>query len=276
MTTALVDIEGDDGTVSIEHAWIARSRRDAPLLVFLHEGLGSVAMWRDWPREVCDAARARGLVHSREGYGRSTPRRPGRQWPPSFMHREATQALPRLFAALGVDTARDDVVLVGHSDGATIALLHAAMFPGAARAVVAIAPHIMVEDVSIASIERARDAYAHGDLKARLARYHADPDSAFGGWCGAWLAPAFRSWSIEAALDRIRCPVLAIQGDRDEYGTLLQVEGIAARVPGTHVEVLPGCGHSPQRDRPAAVTAAIAAFVAAHATTTTHEGEVTR
>lgn len=276
MTTALVGVEGDEGPVSIEYAWIARSRRDAPLIVFLHEGLGSVSMWRDWPREVCDAAGARGLVYSREGYGRSTPRRPHRQWPPTFMHRQAERALPRLLDALGVDAARDDIVLVGHSDGGSIALLHAAAFPGAARAVVAIAPHIMVEDLSIASIERARDAYAHGDLKARLARHHADPDSAFGGWCGAWLAPAFRSWTIEAALDRIRCPVLAIQGDRDEYGTLRQVDGIAARVPGTRVEVLSGCGHSPQRDQPAVVTAAIAAFVAAHATTTPHEGEVTR
>jgi pimeloyl-ACP methyl ester carboxylesterase len=232
-------------------------------------------MWRDFPQRLCDALGWRGLVYSREGYGRSTPRRPGRQWPPSFMHREAARALPRLLAALAVDTARDDVVLVGHSDGGSIALLHAAMFPGAARAVVAIAPHIMVEDVSIASIERARDAYAHGDLRTRLARYHADPDSAVGGWCGAWLAPAFRTWSIEAMLDRIRCPVLAIQGERDEYGTLAQVEGIAARVRGARVEVLPGCGHSPQRDQPAAVTTAIAAFVAANATSTTHE-EVTR
>ncbi|HEY7903599.1 MAG TPA: alpha/beta fold hydrolase [Casimicrobiaceae bacterium] len=265
MTPAFVEIAGDAGQVRIEYAWIAPERDDAPLLVFLHEGLGSLAMWRDWPRSVCSAAGARGLVYSREGYGRSTPRPHDRRWTASFMHRQAEQALPDLAAALNIDAAREAVFLVGHSDGGSIALIHAARFPGWARGVVAIAPHIKVEDVSIASIERARDAFAQGDLAARLARYHVDPESAFGGWCGAWLAPEFRRWSIEDMLRDVRCPVLAMQGERDEYGTLAQIEGIAQRVPASRMKVLADCGHSPQREKPEMLAAMIAAFIAEHA-----------
>jgi pimeloyl-ACP methyl ester carboxylesterase len=267
MTPPSVDIAGDDGPVSIEHAWISRERHDAPLLVFLHEGLGSLAMWRDWPRAVCDATRARGLVWSREGYGRSTARAHDRSWPASFMHRQAQHALPRLLAALGVDSAREPVWLVGHSDGASIALIFAASFPARTAGVVAIAPHIMVEDVSIASIERARDAFRDTDLAARLGRYHADPVSAFGGWCGAWLAPEFRQWSIEDMLRGVHCPLLAVQGDRDEYGTLAQIDGIALRVPGAARRVLRGCGHSPHREVPDELAQIIATFVKQHTTT---------
>jgi pimeloyl-ACP methyl ester carboxylesterase len=260
-----VDIGGADGAVRIEHAWIARERSGAPLLVFLHEGLGSVAMWRDWPQRVCDACGCRGLVYSREGYGRSTPRAHGRQWPSSFMHHQALHALPRLLAALGIDSAREPMWLVGHSDGGSIALIFAASFPAHAAGVVAIAPHIMVEDVSIASIERARDAYRDGGLGPRLSRYHDDVESAFGGWCGAWLAPEFRQWSIEDMLRGVRCPVLAVQGDRDEYGTLAQVEGIARRARDVQLQVLPGSGHSPQRDQPDRLARMIGAFVVQHA-----------
>jgi pimeloyl-ACP methyl ester carboxylesterase len=248
----------------IEHAWIAPERRDAPLLVFLHEGLGSLSMWRDYPARLCEAAGCRGLVYSRPGYGRSTPRPPGTAWTPRFMHEQAHQVLPAFLRAVGVDAERDPPWLFGHSDGGSIALLHAAAFPERTAGLIVLAPHILVEDLSVASIARAREAYLHTELRARLARHHDDPDSAFWGWNDIWLHPDFRAWSIEAELDAITCPLLAVQGLDDEYGTLEQIRGIARRVPGTELLELTGCGHSPHRDQPDALTRAASAFLARH------------
>ena len=249
-------------TIDIEYAWLGAPGAGAPLVVFLHEGLGSVAMWRDWPERLCRAGGYRGLVYSRYGYGQSTPRPHDERWTARFMHDQAEEALPNLLRALALD--RRKAWLVGHSDGGSIALIHAALHPDRVAGVVAIAPHIMVENVSIASIERARDAYRTTDLRERLGRYHADPDSAFRGWNDVWLAPEFRDWSIEAMLAALRCPVLAIQGTDDEYGTLEQVEGIRRRAPQTEVVVLDHCGHSPHRDRPEALTQAITDFIGRH------------
>lgn len=250
-------------TVRIELEWVGRDDGCAPLVVFLHEGLGSVAMWHDWPARLCDAAGYRGLVYSRYGYGRSTPRPHDEHWAPDFMHLEA-DALVHLLHAADVDGTRRPPWLVGHSDGGSIALIHAARYPARVAGVVAIAPHIMVEDLSIASIERARTAWETTDLAARLGRYHADPRSAFGGWNGAWLAPEFRAWSITAMLARLRCPVLAVQGSADEYGTLAQIEGIAREAPQTELRVLEGCGHSPHRDAPQVLARAITGFISRH------------
>jgi pimeloyl-ACP methyl ester carboxylesterase len=259
VNAAFVAVPHEGREIRIEHAWIGRG--DGPLLVFLHEGLGSLSMWNGWPEQLCAAGGYRGLVYSRYGYGDSTPRPANERWRPDFMHVHALRTLPALLAALCVDAAR--AWLVGHSDGGSIALIHAADHPVAG--VIAIAPHIMVEDLSIASIERARDVYRSTDLRARLARYHADPDSAFWGWNDVWLDPEFRDWSIEAMLPRIRCPVLAVQGRDDEYGTLAQVEGIRARVPGAELVVLDHCGHSPHRDQPAGLTRVINDFISRHA-----------
>lgn len=245
--------------VRIEYQWVGSDDDKAPVLVFLHEGLGSVAMWRDFPARLCEAAGVRGLVYSRPGYGKSTPRAAGEKWQPDFMHRQAREVLPALLDALRVDRGR--LWLLGHSDGGSIALLYAAMHPQALRGAIVMAPHILVEDVSITSIAQAREAYANTDLRQRLARYHDDVDSAFRGWNDIWLAPAFRDWSIESELATIRCPLLAVQGLDDEYGTLEQVRGIARRVPGTELLELPACGHSPHRDQPEAVIAAATAFL---------------
>lgn len=264
MATRQVAIPFQGRSVDIEYAWVGGDVAK-PLVVFLHEGLGSLAMWKDWPAQLCRAGGYRGLVYSRYGYGGSTPRPPGERWSPQFMHAQALQALPALLAALGVDAGSAKPWLLGHSDGGSIALIYAAQHPDAVAGVIAVAPHIVVEDLSIASIERARDVYRTSDLRARLARYHADPDSAFWGWNDVWLAPEFRDWSIEAMLARLRCPVLAIQGVDDEYGTLAQVEGIRLRAPQTEVVVLDACGHSPHRDRPGALTRAITAFMGRHA-----------
>ena len=259
---AFIDINWAGRPVRIEHVWIAGPAA-APLLVFLHEGLGSVAMWRDFPQRLCAAAGLRGLVYSRPGYGQSTPRAANENWGPDFMHRQAREVLPALLQALNVDVQKHPPWLFGHSDGGSIALLHAATHPVAGCVVVA--PHIFVEDLSVARIARTKQAYAEGKLREGLARYHADPDSAFHGWNGAWLNPAFRDWNIEADIAPIACPLLAVQGVDDEYGTLAQIRGIQRRVPQTKLLELPRCGHSPHRDQPQALMDATVAFIAAHA-----------
>jgi len=228
----------------IEHRFVGDAASSLPTVVFLHEGLGSLAMWKDFPERLCAAHGLRGLVFSRYGYGRSSPRPPDERWPVRFMHEQALEVLPPLFDALGVERPW----LFGHSDGGSIALLHAAHRP--VTGLVVLAPHLFTEDMGIASIARAKVAYETTDLRSKLARYHADVDSAFRGWNDIWLDPAFRAWNIEAELDTIRCPVLAVQGEDDEYGTLEQIRAIARRVPGTELLVLADCGHSPHRDQP--------------------------
>ena len=188
----------------------------------------------------------------------TTPRAADEHWPPDTMQRQAVEVLPALLEALGITRPW----LFGHSDGASIALLHASRFEVAGLVVVA--PHILVEEVSIASIEKARQAYTGTDLRSRLARHHADPDSAFRGWNDAWLDPAFRSWNIEAELATIRCPVLAVQGEDDEYGTLAQIRGIARRLPQTRLLAIPECGHSVHRDQPELLATAAARFIHDH------------
>ena len=248
-----VDVDWAGRKVQIEHRWIARQRHDRPLIVFLHEGLGSVSMWRDFPDALCEAIGARGLAYSRPGYGRSTPRERGERWGVDFMHRQAHEVLPALLHALHIT---EKSWLLGHSDGGSIALLHAARFPDRVAGLVVLAPHLFVEEFGLASIRRAREAYLSTDLKQKLARHHADPDSAFWGWNDIWLDPAFKAWNIETELATITCPILAIQGEDDEYGTLAQIERIAHALAQTRLLVLPRCGHSPHRDQPEAVIAA--------------------
>ena len=258
MTSEFVEIGWRGRPVRIEHEWISRARHDRPLIVFLHEGLGSLAMWKDFPQQLCEATKCRGLVYSRPGYGRSTPRAVQEAWGLDFMHRQAHEVLPALFDALRIDVARERPWLFGHSDGGSIALLYAARCPQHLAGLIVLAPHIMVEDLSVHSISQARTAYRETDLRERLARYHDDPDSAFWGWNDIWLHPPFRQWTIEAEIGSISCPVLAIQGLDDEYGTLEQIRGIARRVPHAQLLELPDCGHSPHRDRPDAVIEAVA------------------
>lgn len=245
-------------SLRIEYEWVGRADDAAPVMVFLHEGLGSVAMWRDFPARLCEAAGVRGLVYSRPGYGRSTPRPPQEKWGTDFMHRQAREVLPALLRELGIERPW----LFGHSDGGTVALLYAAAFPDALRGAIVLAPHILVEDVSVASIEKARELYFETDLKQKLARYHDDVDSAFFGWNDAWLDPAFRDWDIRGEIAAIRCPVLAIQGVADEYGTMEQIRGIARQVPQARLLELPQCGHSPHKDQPEKVIEAVTEFVA--------------
>jgi len=256
-----VRLEWRGQPLALEYQWVGSAGAAQPVVVFLHEGLGSIAMWKEFPQRFCERHGLRGLVYSRYGYGNSTPRPPAERWAPDFMHRQAREVLPALLAALGIERPW----LFGHSDGGSIALLYAASFPENLRGVIVVAPHIFVEDISVESIRMARDAYLSQGLRERLARYHADVDSAFRGWNDIWLDPAFRDWNIEAELGAIRCPVLAVQGEDDEYGTLEQIQGIARKAPQTRILVLPRCGHSPHRDQPEALIREAGDFIRAPA-----------
>jgi pimeloyl-ACP methyl ester carboxylesterase len=256
-----VEVVQEGRRVRLEVGWVGSDEAAAPLLVFLHEGLGSLSAWRDFPDRLCRRAGARGLVYSRVGYGRSSPRPHAERWRPDFMHVQAREVLPALLAAAGVDARASPPWLFGHSDGGSIALIHAASFPDRVAGVIAVAPHLFVEDLSVQSIERARDVYRDTDLRERLARHHQDVDSAFWGWNDIWLDPVFRDWSIEALMPSIRCPLLVVQGHDDEYGTMAQVDRLAALVPHATLLKLARCGHSPHRDQPEALIEATARFV---------------
>lgn len=236
-------------------------------LVLLHEGLGSLGLWRSLPADLHAATGRRTITWSRHGYGRSAVVRTPRDV--DYMHREATNALPELLERLGVDQP----VLVGHSDGASIALVHAGRAGGAPTradsvswsqptAIVVLAPHVVVEDVTISAIEEARTAAETTDLLERMGRHHRDAEATFRGWNDVWLHPDFRDWDITDHLPGVTCPVLAIQGTDDEYGTMHQLDLVAEGVAGpvTRLE-LPDCGHAPHLDRPRTVRDAIVTFL---------------
>jgi pimeloyl-ACP methyl ester carboxylesterase len=250
------------GALSIEYRWVGVERDDAPIAVFLHEGLGSIAMWRDWPHALCKRLGMRGLVWSRPGYGRSTPRPHDVKWPVDYLSQQARDVLPALLDALGVSAAqRERMWVIGHSDGASIALLYAAFFPHALAGAVVIAPHEFVEDVSVEGIAETKRAYETTNLRDKLARYHDDVDSAFYGWSDIWLSPAFQSWNIVEQIRAIRAPLLAVQALDDHYGTMAQVETIGEAVPHARVHALAQGGHSPHRDAAQKLNDVIAQFV---------------
>jgi pimeloyl-ACP methyl ester carboxylesterase len=242
---------------SLAYEWVGEESRAQPTLVFLHEGLGSIRQWRDFPAKVAAATGCRALVYDRYGYGQSDvlaePRRTVQ-----FMHDEALVALPEFLQRLKIDRP----ILVGHSDGASIALIHAgAGYP--VRGVVALAPHVFIEPICLSSIRKASETFESTDLPSRLGRYHRDVRKTFYGWADVWLDPQFKGWDIRADfLPKICCPVLAIQGHDDEYGTMQQLDEIARRVKGPcELLKLERCGHAPFRDQPEAVLKAITRFV---------------
>lgn len=253
-----MQISIDGISLEVQREGTASPSGRAPI-VFLHEGLGSVSLWRDWPARLCREAAREGIVYSRRGYGDSDPvpdvRGSGRLGA-DYMHREALDVLPKLLSSLGIERP----VLVGHSDGGTIALIHASRFPVAACVV--LAPHIIVEDISVRAIEQAREAFEDGNLRDRLVRFHQDVDVAFWQWNDIWLSEEFRSFDIRSDCRRIEAPVLAIQGAQDLYGTLRQIDEIAPTAGPFEKFVVPDCGHSPHKDQADAVTARIVEFLA--------------
>jgi pimeloyl-ACP methyl ester carboxylesterase/GNAT superfamily N-acetyltransferase len=226
---------------------------DQPALVLMHEGLGSVGLWRGFPERLADATGRRMVAFSRFGHGQSDP--PQKPRTPAFMHEEALEVLPELLARLDLQ----EPILVGHSDGASIALIYAAHH--AVAGVVAIAPHVFVEEMCLAEIRQARQTYDTGDLRDKLARHHRNPDAAFFGWNDVWLDPAFPRWTITDELERITCPLLLIQGERDQYGTMAQLDMIERLAAGPVRRVHLDCQHSPPTEMPEETVAAVAQFV---------------
>ena len=235
--------------------WIPPSREARPAIVMLHEGLGSVALWKDFPAKLAQRTGCGVLVYSRYGHGSSD--KLVRRRLVRFMHYEGEIVVPELLEKLGINRP----ILLGHSDGGSIALIFAGKFPDAASGLILEAPHVFVEDLSIASITKAKTTYETTDFPQRLGRYHANVDATFWGWNDIWLDPAFRSWNIEEYVPRITCPVLCIQGEQDEYGTIAQVEAIKAAAPQTKIEMLANCKHSPHRDQEERTLELMAEFV---------------
>ncbi|GAB3677486.1 alpha/beta fold hydrolase [Salinisphaera aquimarina] len=245
----------------LEARWLGPGPADAPTLVFLHEGLGCLALWKDFPQRMVEATGCGALVYSRAGYGRSDavtlPR------PLTYMHHEAQAVLPAVLDAAGVQQA----ILVGHSDGGSIALINAGSVPDPrVQALILMAPHVFNEPICVAAIEQARAAYLEGGLRDGLARHHHNNvDNAFWGWNDAWLDPGFLDWNLEVFLPGVAIPTLLLQGGQDAYGTAAQIEAIEAQVAGPVESVWPDpCGHAAYRDQPETVIAASCGFLRRH------------
>ncbi len=252
----------ENGRISVlgrelEIAQIRARRAGRPTLVFLHEGLGSIALWKDFPAGLAERTGCGALVYSRYGNGFSTTLAEART--PAYMHDEALRVLPELLRELAIE----DPVLIGHSDGASIALIYAGEHSDGIRALVLEAPHVFVEELSVHSIAAVRREYETTELRTRMARYHRDVDRTFFGWNDVWLSEEFREWNIEEFVGRVRVPILAVQGIEDEYGTPAQLERIArrARAPVDRL-LLARCAHAPHRDRRAVVEATLAGWLA--------------
>jgi pimeloyl-ACP methyl ester carboxylesterase len=240
---------------SLELVEIPAAAPDGHTFVLLHEGLGSVGLWRGFPRALAAATGGRTIAFSRYGHGRSDP--PASARTPRFMHEEALDVLPSVLREVGAE----EPVLVGHSDGASIALIYAAVH--APHAVVAMAPHVFVEELCLKEIRRAREAYVEQGLRERMAHHHRDPDAAFYGWNDVWLDPEFRAWDITDSVARIECPLLLIQGERDQYGTMAQLDAIERRARGPVARVHLGCQHAPHLEQPEQALEQIRGFVTA-------------
>ncbi|MGE0093402.1 MAG: alpha/beta fold hydrolase [Alphaproteobacteria bacterium] len=243
----------------LEYAWAGAAAPNSRALVFLHHALGSVTTWRDFPQRLADATGLPAFNYSRLGHGKSDPANPNRAL--DYLDHEAFDVLPRVLEMAGIA----EPILVGHSDGATIALLHASMPASPTLAIVVEAPHIFVEDRTVAGIEATAIEYKTTKLRERLMRHHGDnTDDVFAAWADTWRKPAFRTWNCEHRLPAIRCPTLLVQGIDDEYGTPLQVERIRDQVSGLcEMALIPACGHFPHQEKPDETLAVITRFIVA-------------
>lgn len=241
---------------TLEYACYGPAPDQAPTIVMLHEGLGCVALWRDFPQQVADRTGMGVCVYSRQGYGQSDPA--ALPWPLDFMTHEAVDVLPQVLDQIGFRRG----LLFGHSDGATIAAIYTgSVSDHRVRGLVVMAPHFFTEESGLVEIAKAKQAYDTGNLKARLAKYHRNPDNAFRGWNDTWLAPGFKDWNVAEVIDYIRVPVLAIQGSDDQYGTLAQIEEIENRIYSpVDVQIMNACNHAPHQEAPDATLNAVAEF----------------
>lgn len=247
-----------DHQLHLQHLQPEQLRAGEPLtLVFLHEGLGSIEMWKQFPAQLCRATGCEGIVYDRYGYGFSTPVTLPR--PLDYLEQEGLQRVPALLEALDLN----NVVLIGHSDGGTIALLAATVATSRIKAVITEAAHVFVEDVTLSGIEEAVQAYATTALPEKLARYHGEhTDHVFHAWCDTWLHPDFKAWNIESYLREIHCPLLVMQGVQDEYGSVLQVNSIAEKSSGAaQIAMIDHCGHVPHHQALDAVFERMQAFI---------------
>jgi pimeloyl-ACP methyl ester carboxylesterase len=240
---------------TLEAARIEARQPSLPAIVMLHEGLGSVAHWKDFPMQLAEQTGAGIFAYSRYGHGGSDALEESRSV--CYMHHEAQVVLPEILRKASIERP----LLLGHSDGASIAILYAGMFPDSVAGLILEAPHVFVEEIAVSSITQARALYNETDLPLRLGRYHKNVDSLFWGWNNIWLHPSFRTWNIESFLDLIRCPVLVLQGAQDEYGTSEQVDAIQRRIPSASAIILDNCKHAPHRDRCEATLFAINRFL---------------
>jgi pimeloyl-ACP methyl ester carboxylesterase len=243
--------------IQIHYEWVGSSEKDASILVFLHEGLGSIAMWKQFPHELSKKLGVKGLVFSRPAYGKSTPRDANEYWGIDFLHQQAQYVLPAFLKALKIDKP---VSLLGHSDGGSITLIYSALYPELVEQAIVIAPHIFVEEVTIEGIKKAKEAYELGSLKKALMPFHDDVDSAFYGWNDIWLNPEFKKMDLTTLLPNISAPLLAVQGSNDIYGTMAQVQDISRYASHVKVVELADCGHSPHRENPELLTKEIQEF----------------
>ncbi len=247
------DVDG----VTLEAACFGPPATNAPTIVLLHEGLGSVALWRDFPQKLSERTGLGVFAYSRQGYGGSGPISLPR--PIHYMNDEASISLPLILDQIGAD----EVILLGHSDGASIAAIYAGEFSDArVKAVILMAPHFFAEEISVASIADAKISYLSGGLREKLAKYHQDVDGAFLGWNDTWLHPDFMKWNIEPQLSHVTVPVLAIQGREDQYGTLKQMEALEQHVMSDlSIQILENCGHSPHLEQTEKVIQLMGEFV---------------
>ncbi len=242
--------------VQLEAVCYGPSPKAAPTIVMLHEGLGCIALWREFPQKLAASTGLGVFVYSRAGYGHSDPVTLPRNV--DYMHREAFDVLPKILDAIGFQSG----ILLGHSDGASIAAIYAGGVEDfRVRGLVLIAPHFFTEDEGLSSIAAAADSYRLTDLRDKLGKYHKDPDNAFLGWNGVWLNPDFRDWNIADSIDYLRIPVLAVQGEDDQYGTIAQIREIEERIYSpVDVEIIPNCKHSPHVEQPQALLDTVSEF----------------
>jgi pimeloyl-ACP methyl ester carboxylesterase len=259
---SLVEIEWQGQCLSIEHQFIEPIQtKNNDCIVFLHEGLGCVSMWRDFPTQLCNAVGMRGLVYSRPGYGQSSSMSNCANWQIDFMHIQAKEILPALLKTLDLTGLNHfQLHFFGHSDGASIAIIFASLFPELCKSLVLLAPHIMVEEITLTGISKAHQAYQSGQLLTALAKYHHQAALCFESWSSIWLSPAFTTWDLYPEVSQLQCPVLAIQGLQDQYGTMSQIEQIKVLHANTSLLQLKQCGHSPHKDQSASVIQACSRF----------------